>query len=76
MHRIVISEKIVQYRKRHGLSQKQLAKALGVTPQAVSKWEHGHSYPDITLLPLLAEYLGCSVADFFNKAEEKGHLPS
>ena len=56
-----IGKRIQALRKERGLTQKQLAETVGVTPQAVSKWETDESCPDITALPLLAEALGVSV---------------
>lgn len=51
---ITLGKRIVQNRKRLGLTQDQLAEKLGVTAQAVSKWENDQSCPDITILPKLA----------------------
>ena len=70
MNTIKIQEQIVFLRKQKGLTQEELAKALGVTNQAVSKWESGQCCPDIQLLPELAklfevtvdELLGCNSA--------------
>ena len=45
---------ISKLRKEHDLTQSQLADRLNVTRQAVSKWEMGDSFPDISLLPRLA----------------------
>ena len=42
------NELIVELRKKQGLTQQQLAKKLNITDKAVSKWERGLSYPDIT----------------------------
>ncbi len=50
-----------QLRKRKGISQETLAEFLGVSMQAVSKWECALSYPDIELLPILAEYFQVSI---------------
>ena len=48
-------------REERGLTQRQLADALGVTDKAVSKWERGGGCPDIELLPGLSERLGTPV---------------
>ena len=53
-----LGKRIVQHRKRLGLTQDQLAEKLGVTAQAVSKWENDQSCPDISMLPKLAEIFG------------------
>jgi len=52
---------IAELRKGNGITQSDLADYLGVSFQAVSKWENGTSMPDITLLPMLAEYFKVSV---------------
>lgn len=56
-----LGKRIVQHRKRLKLTQDQLAESLGVTAQAVSKWENDQSCPDITMLPKLAQIFGTSV---------------
>lgn len=53
-----ISEIIRERRLQKGLTQEQVASCLGVSTPAVNKWEHGTTYPDITLLPPLARLLG------------------
>ena len=53
-----LGKRIVENRKRLKLTQEQLAERLGVTAQAVSKWENDQSCPDITMLPKLAEVFG------------------
>jgi DNA-binding XRE family transcriptional regulator len=65
MKQIVIADKIKTYRRTHGLTQAEFAQLLGVSPQAISKWERCECYPDITMLPELAALLSCSVNDFF-----------
>lgn len=64
-----IGKKIIELRKTRGMTQEQLAAALGVTAPAVSKWETDSSYPDITLLCPLARALGTDV-DFLLAFEE------
>jgi len=56
-----LGKRIVAGRKRLGITQDRLAEQLGVTAQAVSKWENDQSCPDITMLPKLAEIFGTSV---------------
>ena len=53
-----LSEKILYCRKRAGMSQLDLSDALGVSRQAVSKWETGESNPDVTKLPQMAALFG------------------
>ena len=55
-----LGKRIVQHRKSLGLTQDALAEKLGVTAQAISKWENDQSCPDITMLPKLAEIFGTS----------------
>ena len=57
----MLSEKIRAIRRRAGLSQEELAETVGVSRQAVSKWEQGQSLPDISLLLPLADFFGVSV---------------
>ena len=57
---------IKQLRQEKGVTQKQLSEALGITGGAVSKWERGLSFPDITLLSTLADYFGVSVTELMN----------
>ena len=55
-----LGKRIMQHRKNMGMTQDQLAERLGVTAQAVSKWENDLSCPDINMLPKLAELFGTS----------------
>lgn len=50
-----LAEKILELRKRHGLSQEALAELLGVSRQAISKWENGDATPEIFKIRLIAE---------------------
>ena len=63
--KITISDRIKDYRKQNHLSQSDFGELLGVSPQAVYKWEKEVCYPDITLLPDIAGMLGCMIDDFF-----------
>ena len=63
--RIIVSQKIRSFRRENRLTQEQFAIGLGVSAQAISKWEREECYPDITFLPTLADVLGCTVNDFF-----------
>ena len=56
MKEINISKNITDLRKKKGITQEQLAVALNISPQAVSKWETNTSQPDTQTLPLIAEY--------------------
>ena len=65
MGKVLISEKLIAYREKNKLTQKKLGDRLGVSAQAVSKWERRQSYPDITLLPTLARLLECKIDELF-----------
>lgn len=54
-----IGNKIRELRKQRGITQEQLAESIGISFQAVSKWENNIALPDITLVPVLASYFGC-----------------
>lgn len=56
-----VGERITDLRKNENLSQQQLASAVGVSRQAVSKWENGHALPDSMKMILLAEVLKTDV---------------
>ncbi len=58
-------------RHKAGKKQHQVADDLGVTPQAVSKWERGLSCPDILMLDELASSLGVTIADLFKKSDAR-----
>ena len=62
-----IGSKIAQYRKEKGLTQETLAQLIGVTNQAVSKWESDQCCPDIQMLPKLADIFDVSVDALFDR---------
>ena len=53
---MTLGERILELRKKHGLSQEELAITLGVSRQAVSKWETGDAMPDTDKVIALAVY--------------------
>ncbi len=65
-----LGKRIMMNRKRLGLTQDQLAEKLGVTAQAVSKWENNQSCPDITLIPQLADIFGISTDELLGRSQE------
>ena len=66
-----LGKRIMLCRKKLGLTQDKLAEAVGVTAQAVSKWENDQSCPDITLLPRLAELFGITTDELLGVTESK-----
>lgn len=60
-----IGNKIKELRKKRGITQEQLANAIGISFQAVSKWENNIALPDVTLLPVLANYFSVSMDELF-----------
>ena len=65
MKNINIGKNIADLRKKKGLTQEQLAAALNISPQAVSKWETSISQPDTQTLPLIADYFRVSIDYLF-----------
>lgn len=60
-----LGKKLCALRKTAGLTQEAVAEALGVSPQAVSKWENDFSCPDIMMLPKIAQLYGIRIDDLF-----------
>lgn len=67
MNNKTIGDRIKFHRKRLGMTQEQLAERMGVSAQAVSKWENNLSCPDISVLPELAAIFGISVDELLGK---------
>lgn len=70
--KIKIGEKIRLLRKKNDVTQDKLAYHLGVTPQAVSRWESGVCYPDMNYLPSIADYFSVTMDDLlcYNGAQK------
>ena len=66
MDKYVTADVIRRLRERKGLTQEELAQKLFVSSKAVSKWETGHGYPDISLLEPLAKALDISVIELLS----------
>ena len=71
--KLSIGKVISELRKKNSITQEQLANAVGISVPAVSKWETGNSYPDITLLMPIARYLGVTVDDLFHYQSEMSY---
>lgn len=78
MNEMTLCKNICAQRKAAGLTQDALAAKLGVTYQAVSKWENGLSCPDVQLLPQIAEIFGISIDALFGRAmpDTETHQPA
>ena len=77
---IKFAETMKKLRKDRGNTQEELAEHLGISVQAVSKWELAKSAPDISFLPTMADVFECSIDDLFSympksKWEELNILP-
>ena len=73
---IYFSENIKKLRKERKLTQEKLAEYLNVSFQAVSKWERGEGYPDITTLPVISTFFGVTLDELLgvNRAETEVKL--
>jgi transcriptional regulator with XRE-family HTH domain len=65
-----IGKVIKKLRKNQGITQEKLAEYLGISYQAVSKWENGTALPDITLIPTIANYFGVTTDELFQMNEK------
>lgn len=66
-----LGNKIRELRRRDGRTQDNLAEALGVTAQAVSRWESSGSYPDMEIIPAIANYFHVSIDELFGYHDER-----
>ena len=68
---IKLGERIKEFRQRDGRTQDALAEELGVTAQAVSRWEKGICYPDMEVIPSIANYFNVSIDVLFGYDHER-----
>ena len=66
-NRLTPGDTISYYRKLYSMTQEELSRQLGISAQAVSKWEQGLSSPDISLLPLIADVFHISIDELFGR---------
>ncbi|MCC3869924.1 helix-turn-helix domain-containing protein [Terrisporobacter mayombei] len=64
--KLEIGQVIYKLRKEKNITQEALAKTVGVSVAAVSKWESNNSYPDIALLPSIARFFNTSIDKLLN----------
>ena len=69
-----IGKRIARLRKEKGMSQENLAERIGVSAQAVSKWENDQSCPDISLLPRLTKLLGVTADELLTGESDQVKL--
>ena len=67
---MTIGKRIAHLRKEKGLTQEELAGHMGISPQAVSKWENDQTCPDISALPRLSKLLGVTVDELLEGKSE------
>lgn len=71
----IIGENIAKLRKERGMTQENLAEAMGVSPQTISKWENNTTCPDVMLLPILADYFGVTVDMLYGRQSRMRGIP-
>ena len=71
---IPIGKNIRRLRIAHGLTQRGLAHHLRVSTQAVSKWERGRAYPDLTLIVPIARLFSVSIDELFGYEKEENQI--
>ena len=67
---LYLGTNIKEYRLKKSFTQEQLAYELGVSSQTISRWENGTTYPDIVMLPIIAELFDTSIDNLMGYAKE------
>ena len=66
----IIAQNLALYRKLHGLTQSELAEAIGYSDKSVSKWERGEGLPDVLLLLALSDIYGVTVSELIGQTKK------
>lgn len=66
-----LGKRIMALRKAAGMTQEQVAERLGVSPQAVSKWENDVSCPDVTMIPRIAQLFNVSTDELLGQGKHR-----
>lgn len=67
---ICLGENIRNLRSAKGITQEQFGYEMGVSAQAVSRWENGATYPDITMLPMIADFFDVTLDELMGRGQE------
>lgn len=68
---LYFAQNFKQLRRNAEMTQEEIAAALGVSPQAVSRWETGATYPDIEMLPILSEFFSVSIEELLGVEQSR-----
>ena len=71
-----IAENIARLRKARGMTQEALAEVIGVSAQTISKWETGTTWPDVALLPVIADVFGVTIDALYGREDAARSLSS
>ena len=72
--KVKIGENLRKLRIRNELTQEQLAEIFDVSPQAISRWENNSTYPDVTMLPSIANYYNISIDELMGMDEIRNEI--
>ena len=70
-----IAENIARLRKARGMTQEALAEVIGVSAQTISKWENAATWPDVALLPIIADVFGVTIDALYGREMQQTLLP-
>ena len=70
----VIAANIARLRRERGMTQEALAEVIGVSAQTISKWENSTTWPDVALLPVIADVFGVTIDALYGREEKKNTI--